>query len=84
MFPEFLEFDGTRHRTARLNPAVALICQNDSKLKRKKRGKSIVFRLAPRCELAGTSAESPFGRFTAIKPAKDIPNQTDTICPKIY
>lgn len=32
MFPDFLSFDGTRHRTARLNSAVALIYQNNSKL----------------------------------------------------
>lgn len=43
MFPEFLEFDGTRHRTARLNSAVALICQNNSKLQSKKNETSLSF-----------------------------------------
>ncbi|MGV3761770.1 hypothetical protein [Parapedobacter sp.] len=39
MFPDFLEFDGTQHRTPRLNSAVALICQNNSKLHGKKKDK---------------------------------------------
>ena len=38
MFLEFLEFDGTKHRTARLNSAIALIYQNNSKLRLKKMG----------------------------------------------
>jgi len=40
-FPEFLEFDGTRHRTARRNSAIALICQDNSKLQGKKNGTSL-------------------------------------------
>ena len=43
MFPEFLEFDGTRHRTPRLNSAIALIHQNNSKLQGKKNGTSLSF-----------------------------------------
>ncbi len=38
MFPDFLEFDGTRHRTPRLNSAIALIYQNSSRLQDKKMG----------------------------------------------
>ncbi|SKB89878.1 hypothetical protein SAMN05660226_03728 [Parapedobacter luteus] len=38
MFPDFLEFDGTQHRTPRLNSAIALIYQNNSKLQGKKMG----------------------------------------------
>src|SRR5690606_28256864 len=43
MFPDFLEFDGTRHRTPRLNSAIALIYQNNSKLQGKKNGTSLSF-----------------------------------------
>ena len=43
MFPDFLSFDGTRHRTARLNSAVALIYQNNSKLQGKKMGQVYLF-----------------------------------------
>lgn len=43
MFPEFLEFDGTQHRTARLNSAIALIYQNNSKLQGKKNGTNLLF-----------------------------------------
>ncbi|HLS37736.1 MAG TPA: hypothetical protein VK023_05640 [Sphingobacterium bovisgrunnientis] len=43
MFPEFLEFDGTRHRTARLNSVVAIIYQNNNKLQSKKNGTSLSF-----------------------------------------
>ena len=32
MFPDFLEFDGTKHRTPRLNSAIALIYQFNNKL----------------------------------------------------
>src|SRR5690606_37926063 len=41
MFPDFLEFDATRHRTPRLNSAIALIYQNNSKLQCKKNGISL-------------------------------------------
>lgn len=54
MFPDFLEFDGTRHRTPRLNSAIALIYQNNSKLQGKKKwDKYIIFRLVPRSDPAG-------------------------------
>src|SRR5690554_2725319 len=43
MFPDFLEFDGTQHRTPRLNSAIALIYQNVSKLRSKKNGTSLSF-----------------------------------------
>ncbi len=43
MFPDFLEFDGTQHRTPRLNSAIALIYQNNSKLKGKKNGTNLLF-----------------------------------------
>ena len=43
MFPDFLEFYGTRHRTPRLNSAIALIYQNNSKLQGKKKGTSLSF-----------------------------------------
>ncbi len=43
MFPEFLEFDGSRHRTQRLNSAITLMYQNTSKLKDKKNGTSLSF-----------------------------------------
>ena len=43
MFPEFLEFDGTRHQTPRRNSAIALIYQNNSKLQGKKNGTSLSF-----------------------------------------
>jgi site-specific DNA recombinase len=32
MFPDFLEFDGTKHPTPRLNSAIALIYQFNNKL----------------------------------------------------
>lgn len=38
IFPEFLLFDGTRHRTGRINSAIPLIYQNSSELKHKKMG----------------------------------------------
>ncbi len=37
IFPEFLDFDGTIHRTQRINSAVALIYQNNSQLQSKKK-----------------------------------------------
>ena len=43
MFPDFLEFDGTRHRTPRINSAITLMYQNTSKLKDKKSGTSLSF-----------------------------------------
>lgn len=43
MFPEFLEFDGTRHRTQKINAAIMLIYQNTSKLQDKKNGTSLSF-----------------------------------------
>lgn len=35
MFPDFLEFYGTRHRTPKLNSAITLIYQNNNKLQGK-------------------------------------------------
>ena len=43
MFPEFLVFDGTQYRTARLNSAISLMYQNTSKLLGKKNGTSLSF-----------------------------------------
>lgn len=43
MFPNFLEFDGTRHRTQKINSAIMLIYQNTSKLQGKKNGTSLSF-----------------------------------------
>ncbi len=43
MFSEFLEFDVTRHRTPRINSAIALIYQDSSKLQDKKNGTSLSF-----------------------------------------
>ncbi len=43
MFPENLEFDGTLLRTSRINFAVNLIYQNNSKLKLKKNGTNLNF-----------------------------------------
>ncbi|GAB0157823.1 hypothetical protein CHRYSEOSP005_31090 [Chryseobacterium sp. Alg-005] len=43
MFPEFLVFDGTLHRTPRLNSAVEFIYQNTSKLNIKKNGTNLSF-----------------------------------------
>lgn len=43
MFPEFLEFDGTRHRTQRINGVLQLIYQNTNKLTGKRRDKSFFF-----------------------------------------
>ena len=43
MFPDFLEFYGTRHRTPKLNSAIALIYQDNSKLQGKKNGTSLSF-----------------------------------------
>ena len=40
MFPEFLVFDGTQHRTTKLNSAIPLIYQNNSKLRVKKKGQT--------------------------------------------
>ncbi|WP_240899027.1 hypothetical protein [Sphingobacterium sp. SGL-16] len=47
MFPEFLEFDGTQHRTARLNSAITLIYQNNNKLQGKKMGQICCFQICP-------------------------------------
>jgi len=43
MFPEFLVFDGTQHRTTKINSAISLIYQNTSKLRAKKMGQIYVF-----------------------------------------
>ena len=43
MLPDFLEFDETRHRTPRLNSAIAFIHQNNSKLQGKKMGQVFHF-----------------------------------------
>lgn len=43
MFPEFLEFDGTRHRTQKINSAIMLIYQNNSKLQSKKNETNLSF-----------------------------------------
>ena len=43
MFPDFLEFDGTKHRTPRLNSAIALIYQSNNKLQEQKSGTNLSF-----------------------------------------
>src|SRR5690606_36712556 len=43
MFPDFLEFDGTQQRTARLNSAIAIIYQSNSKLQGEKNGTNLLF-----------------------------------------
>ncbi len=43
IFSEFLEFDGTRHRTQRLNSAVTLFYRNTNHLEGKKNGTSLSF-----------------------------------------
>ena len=43
MFPDFLEFDGTKYRTPRLNSAIALIYQSNNKLQSQKNGTSLSF-----------------------------------------
>lgn len=61
MFPDFLEFDGTQHRTPRQNPAITLIYQNNSNLQSKKNGTSISF-------LDLSQDATPLGLFTSHKP----------------
>ncbi|MBA5793492.1 recombinase family protein [Flavobacterium sp. xlx-214] len=54
MFPENLEFDGTQHRTQRLNEAITLIYQNSNKLRGKKKGTNLSFLdLSPKVEPQG-------------------------------
>lgn len=43
MFPDFLVFDGTQHRTPKINSAILLMYQNTSKLQDKKNGTSLSF-----------------------------------------
>ncbi len=43
IFPEFLVFDGTQHRTTKINSAITLIYQNTSKLRAKKNGTNLNF-----------------------------------------
>src|SRR5690606_7002733 len=43
MLPDFVECDGTQQRTPRLNSAIALIYQNNSKLQGKKMGQVYLF-----------------------------------------
>lgn len=43
MFPDFLVFDGTQHRTPKINSAILLMYQNTSKLQGKKNGTSLSF-----------------------------------------
>ncbi len=43
IFPEYLEFDGTRHRTQRINSAVHLIYQSINKLTQKKNESNTFF-----------------------------------------
>ena len=43
IFPDFLIFDGTRHRTLRMNSAVELIYQDTNKLNGKKNGTNLSF-----------------------------------------
>lgn len=43
MFPEFLVFDGTQHRTSKINSAITLIYQNNNKLLDKNKGTNLSF-----------------------------------------
>src|SRR5690606_40806089 len=43
IFPDFLEFDGTQHRTRRLNSAVAHIYQNKNEMHGENKGTSLPF-----------------------------------------
>ena len=53
-------FLGTRHRTPRLNSAIALIYQNNSKLQGKKNGTSLSFLdLSPRSDPTGARTQDP-------------------------
>ncbi|WP_190304078.1 hypothetical protein [Paenimyroides baculatum] len=54
MFPENLEFDGAKHRTQRLNEAIILIYQNNSKLQGKIKETNLSFLdLSPEVESQG-------------------------------
>ncbi|MEA4917543.1 hypothetical protein [Proteiniphilum sp.] len=60
IFPEFLDFDGTIHRTQRINSAVALIYQNNSQLQsKKKRDKPVFFRLVSKRAQDETRTHTP-------------------------
>lgn len=41
IFPDFLVFDGTQYRTAKINSAFTLIYQNNSELRRKNNGTNL-------------------------------------------
>ena len=43
IFPDFLVFDGTQHRTTKINYSVALIYQNNNELKQKNNGTNLSF-----------------------------------------
>ena len=43
MFPEFLEFDETRHRTPKIKPASMHIYESTNKLQSKKNGANLLF-----------------------------------------
>lgn len=76
IFPEFLEFDGTRHRTQRLNSAVMLIYQNNSKLQSKKNGTSLSFLDLPReVNLQIQNSNSFLEDLRRLNQLKDSPNQ---------
>ncbi len=54
MFPENLEFNGSKHRTQRLNEAIRLIYQNNNKLQGEKKGTNLSFLdLSPEVEPQG-------------------------------
>ena len=84
MFPEFLEFDGTRHRTQRLNSAITLMYQNTSKLQDKKNGTSLSFLdLSQEVNLLVQNSNSLLEDLRRLNQLKDTANQTDTTSPKI-
>src|SRR5690606_2065485 len=78
MFPDFLEFDGTRHRTPRLNSAIALIYQNNSKLQGKKNGTSLSFLdLSQEVNPLVQNSNSFLEDLRRLNQLKDIPIQNN-------
>src|SRR5690606_34371967 len=78
MFPEFLEFDGTQHRTARLNSAIALIYQSNSKLQGKKNGTNLLFSdLSQSVNPLVQNSNSFLEDLRRLNQLKDSPYQSD-------
>ena len=84
MFPDFLEFDGTRHRTPRLNSAIALIYQNNSKLQRTKNGTSLSFLdLSQEVNPLVQNSNSFLEDLRRLNQLKDSPYQSDIFVEKV-